>query len=103
MYKGKKKPLTSSNSYMSRNAEDAYWPNIVSLFRFTSCAYCDFWNDYHQSTYVEPCFNKIRTQSGQCKKWGGENGFLLVKWFLLSFSQFLFFGAVILHEVLQWT
>ena len=37
---------------MSRNAEDAYWPNIVSLFRVTSCAYCDFWNSLYGKNFV---------------------------------------------------
>ena len=30
------------SAHMSEYAEDAYWPNLVSLFRVTSKAFCDF-------------------------------------------------------------
>ena len=40
---------------------------------------------------------------GQCKKWGGKNGCLLVKRFLPLLQQFLSAGAVILQEIPQWT
>jgi hypothetical protein len=54
---------------MSRIAEDAYWPNLVSLFRVTYGSYGDFFKrivwgkkcSYHQSTYVVPRLNKICT------------------------------------------
>ena len=37
---------------MSENAEDAYWLNLVSLFRVTYKAYCEFWSDLIGKTFV---------------------------------------------------
>ena len=52
---------------MSRIAEDAYWLNLVSLFGVTYWSCGDLFKElllgkncfYHQSTYVEPHFDKI--------------------------------------------
>ena len=45
-------------------AEDAYWPKMVSPFRVTSTASCDFVREkicsYHQYMYAEPQWNKNR-------------------------------------------
>jgi hypothetical protein len=38
--------------YMSQNAEDAYWPNLVSLFRVTYWAYCEFLSDLFGRNFV---------------------------------------------------
>ena len=37
---------------MSEFAEDAYWHKIVSLFRVTSRASCDFVGTFHGEKYV---------------------------------------------------
>ena len=54
-------------SHMNRIAEDAYWLDLMSLFRVTYWSYGDLlkqflWGKnsfYHQSTYVEPRFDQI--------------------------------------------
>ena len=38
--------------HMSENAEDAYWPNLVSFFRVTSGAYCDFLSNLYGTQIV---------------------------------------------------
>ena len=40
------------NHHMSEYAKDAYWPNIVSLFRVTSKASCDLSSDFNVKIYV---------------------------------------------------
>ena len=40
------------SAHMSEYAEDAYWPNLVSLFRVTFKTSCDFSSDFHGKMYV---------------------------------------------------
>ena len=38
--------------YMNENAKDAYWPNLVSVFRVTYLAYCEFLSDLFGKNFV---------------------------------------------------
>ena len=55
-------------SHMSENAEDAYWPNLVSLFRVTYGAYSEFLSDLLGKNFVpiidSPILARVRIYFG---------------------------------------
>ena len=80
---------------MSEYAEDAYWTNLVSLFRVTLKTSCDFFSDFHGKLYVPIIYlcmlNNIEIRiviTGCPKKW------VIYHLFLTKSQEFVIYGSV---------